>query len=127
MGLFSKKPVADSKKLPWTNVQSMEQLSEIVKTTFDKPVLLFKHSTRCGISAMALNSFESNWTSENELCNLYFVDLLNHRDVSNEISVLTGIIHQSPQVIVLKGSEIVYDASHSSIDARRIESILKKA
>lgn len=124
MGLFSRKPTVQ--KLPWTNLSSIEQLDEIVKTTGDKPVLLFKHSTRCGISAMAFNTFESSWTSDNELCQLYYLDLLNHRDVSNKIAEITGVIHQSPQVIVLKGSEVVYDESHSSINARRIETILKK-
>lgn len=127
MGFFKNKKPAEKVSLPWKNVESVDQLMEIAKTTFDKPVLLFKHSTRCSISAMALNSFERNWSSGNELCNLYFVDLLNYRDVSNKIAEITGITHQSPQVIVLKGSEIIYDASHSAIDARRIESRLKKA
>jgi bacillithiol system protein YtxJ len=129
MGLFSRKPAASKPKkeqLPWVRLESIDQLNQIIQTTHDKPVLLFKHSTRCGVSTMALNSFENTWSSGTDLANIYILDLLNHRDVSNEIAVLTGIVHQSPQVIVLKGSEIVYDASHSSIDARRIESILKK-
>ena len=125
MGLFSKKNT--SQKLLWEHLTSIEQLNEVVQTTHEKPVLLFKHSTRCGISAMALNSFESNWKSEKELCDIYYLDLLKHRDISNEIAAITGVHHQSPQVIVLKGSEVIYDALHSSIDARKIESILRKA
>ncbi len=125
MGLFSSsKPKA---QLPWVPVVSLDQLDQIVKSTFEKPVLLFKHSTRCGVSAMALNSFEREWSTQNELCTLYFVDLLKYREISNEIASVTGVQHQSPQVIVLKGSEIIYDESHSSINARRIETILKKA
>lgn len=128
MGLFSKsRTPRTTNTLPWIQLESVEQLNDVLKTTFDKPVLLFKHSTRCGISAMVLRSFESTWSSGSELCGLYFLDLLNHREISNEIEKLTGITHQSPQAIVLKGSEIIYDASHSSIEARRIESILKKA
>lgn len=132
MGLFSRKakeqnkPARHLNSLPWIELTSIEQLMEVLSTTEEKPVLLFKHSTRCSISMMALNSFQSKWTSGDDLCGLYFLDLLNHRDVSNEIAVLTGVIHQSPQVIVLKGKEIIYDASHSSIDARRIEAILRK-
>lgn len=132
MGLFSRKakeqnkPARQLNRLPWVELTSVEQLMEVLSTTEEKPVLLFKHSTRCSISMMALNSFQSKWTSGDELCGLYFLDLLNHRDVSNEIAVLTGVIHQSPQAIVLKGKEIIYDASHSSIDARRIEAILRK-
>ena len=75
---------------------------------------------------MALNGFERNWSGEVD-CKLYFIDLLKHRDVSNEIAILTGVTHQSPQCIVIKGKEIVYDATHTVIDARRIESILRKA
>lgn len=125
MGFFSSS--TPKTQLPWTRVDSVEQLHEISKTTVEKPVLLFKHSTRCGVSAMVLKSFESQWASENELCGLYFVDLLKHRDVSDEIASITGVCHQSPQVIVLKGSEVIYDASHSAIDARRIEKSLKNA
>lgn len=124
MGLFSSKNPAQ--RPPWIGLTSMSQLNEVVKTTTEKPVLLFKHSTRCGISSMALNSFEAGWDSGSELCDIYLLDLLNHRDVSNGIAEITGVMHQSPQVIVLKGDEIVYDASHSSIDARKIQSILRK-
>lgn len=124
MGLFSKKPRIT---LPWIKLESIEQLNKIVQTTEQKPILLFKHSTRCGVSAMALNGFERNWTTDDTLCDLYFLDLLKFRDISNEIAEITGIYHQSPQCIVIKGKEIVYDESHSSIDARRIEHTLKKA
>lgn len=124
MGIFSKR--APIKQLPWINLTSVEQLDKVVKTTHEKPVLFFKHSTRCGVSSMALNAFQNHWTSNDTLCDLYYIDLLQHRDVSNEIATLTGVQHQSPQVIVIKGDEIIYDESHSSIDARRIESSLKR-
>ena len=123
MGFFS-----PSKKiqLPWISITSVEQLEEILHNVGSKPVLLFKHSTRCSISIMALNSFESKWELSDEECEIYFIDLLKHRDVSNGIEALTGIIHQSPQAIVVRGKEVIYDATHSSIDAKRIESIIKK-
>ena len=125
MGLFSK--AVKKETFPWLKIESIEDLDRILHNTEEKPVLLFKHSTRCSISSMALTSFERNWTSGRELCDTYFIDLLKHRDVSNLTAELTGIEHQSPQVIVIVGKEIVYDATHSSIDARKIESILRKA
>lgn len=125
MGLFSKTPKPEP--LPWVAITSTNQLNELLHNIGDKPVLLFKHSTRCSISGMALNGFERNWTSGKELCDLYFIDLLQHRDVSNLTAELTGVVHQSPQAIVIKGSEIIYDATHTSIDARHIESLLRKA
>ena len=124
MGLFSSSRKNNS--LPWVNIVSIDQLKEVLLSDSEKPKLFFKHSTRCSISSMALNSFESRWTSALEQCDLYFIDLLRHRDVSNEIADLTGVFHQSPQVIVVKGRDIIYDATHSAIDARQIESILKK-
>jgi bacillithiol system protein YtxJ len=125
MGLFSFS--SGSKKLPWTTIDSVDQLHEVLKAESDKPKLLFKHSTRCSISAMALNSFEREWTSENERCQLYFVDLIRNRDVSNEIASTTGVQHQSPQAILLNGKEVMYNASHSGIDAGAVEKLLKNA
>jgi bacillithiol system protein YtxJ len=127
MGLFSRNKSEGStkKNINWNPLTSVEQLNEVVQSVTDKPVLLFKHSTRCGISSMALNTFEREWSSDNELANIYMLDLLRHRDISSEIAEITGIMHQSPQVVVLKGTEVIYEASHSSIDARKIESLLK--
>lgn len=121
MGLFSTRTRT---KLPWKLLDSAEKLEEAFNS--DKPILLFKHSTRCSISIMTLNSFESGWSSNENLCDLYFLDLLKHRDLSNEIERRTGVSHQSPQVILMDGKEILYAASHSSIDARRIQKILSE-
>lgn len=131
MGWFSKsresKESSTRNSVQWIKLESVDQLMNLVKTTHEKPVLLFKHSTRCSISAMAKNNLERNWISGSELCDAYLLDLLAHRDVSQKIAEITGIKHESPQAIVLRGDEIVYDASHSGIEARRIESILAKA
>lgn len=120
MGLFS----TNKKRLPWTDLSSVDQLHEVMESAKEKPVLLFKHSTRCSISSMALNSFESEWGSENERCELYFVDLIRYRDVSNAIADETGVVHQSPQAILFNGSEVLYHASHSGIDANAIEKLV---
>ncbi|MCR9171629.1 MAG: bacillithiol system redox-active protein YtxJ [bacterium] len=111
--------------MPWTEITSVEQLHEALESAKEKPILLFKHSTRCSISSMALNSFENDWSSENERCALCFVDLLRNRDVSNAIAEETGVVHQSPQAILWNGSEVLYQASHSGISARSIEKLLK--
>lgn len=123
MGLFSSKR---EETFPWVKISSIDQLNEILLNSTEKPLLLFKHSTRCGVSSMALNSFENYWTNDAGFCDLYLIDLLRHRDVSNEIEKLTGVVHQSPQVIVIREKDIIYDATHSAIDGRKIESILKK-
>ena len=132
MGWFSKKSedAGTGKRqngVLWIPLTSVEQLMKVAKTTDEKPVLLFKHSTRCSISAMAKNNLERNWSSGDELCDAYYLDLIAHRDVSDRIEEITGVVHQSPQAIVLRGSEIIYEESHSAIDARKIESTLRRS
>jgi bacillithiol system protein YtxJ len=119
MGWFSRdKEEKKQSGLPWQRLTSVDQLKQVIASSSDKPVLLFKHSTRCSISAMALNSFQQNWEGTPEQIDIYYLDLLNYRDVSNAMAMETGVIHQSPQVIVLKNNEVVYTATHSSISAR---------
>lgn len=125
MGLFSFGKGGSSNKtnLNWIQVETIESLKSALSKSTDNPVLFFKHSTRCSISSMALNRFEKEWNESNN-CELYFIDLIAHRDVSNTLSELTEIPHQSPQVIVVDQGKSIYNASHSGIDAEDIQSKL---
>lgn len=122
MGLFSftSKPKVN---LPWIELVNETQLREAIERSTEKPILFFKHSTRCSISSMALSRFEENWNVENN-CEIYFLDLIANRSLSNLIAELTNVEHQSPQVIVLKNKEVIYSATHSSISASEIEKLL---
>lgn len=127
MGFFNKIfGENDSKDTPsggvnWNNLTSIEQLDEIVNESAEIPVLIFKHSTRCGISRMALSGFEKEYDIEAEKARPYFLDLLQHRDISNEIASRFGVMHQSPQLILIKEGRAVYNASHGDIDAGRVK------
>ena len=116
MGLFSSRPKT---VFPWIQLTSEEQLITAFEESKDKPVLFFKHSTRCSISSMALSRFEQNAESLSEICDLYFIDLLEFRQVSNKLEEISNVMHQSPQVIVVKNREVIYTETHSSIDARK--------
>lgn len=119
MGLFT----SNKKKLDWTSLTSEEDLRKALEKGESETVLLFKHSTRCSISSMALNRFEGEWNADNP-CEIYFLDLIAHRDISNLIADLTKVEHQSPQAIVISQGQVIYSASHSSIDADKISSLL---
>ena len=123
MGLFSKSssPVSS---FPWKEITSVQQFNEILNAPSDKAKLFFKHSTRCSISSMALKGFEREWNVSNEEFELFFVDLIAHRDVSNAISETSHVVHQSPQVVVWRNNEVIYDASHHHIDAQKIQQSL---
>ena len=122
MGFFS---FGSKSNFDWIELTSIEQLNEIIEQSTEKPVLLFKHSTRCSISSMAKSHFESEWKLSNDICPTYYLDLIEFRPVSNAIAEKTGVEHQSPQVIVLKNKEVIYQASHNGIDAKEIQEILK--
>ncbi len=103
-------------KVNWLYLTNVSDLDALIAESNEKTVLIFKHSTRCSISRMVLKQFESEFDVE-EYLTPYFLDLLNHRDVSNEIANQFGVYHQSPQLLVIKEGKSIFDASHESIDA----------
>lgn len=120
MGLFSfgKKP--KQSRLNWIHINTVEELKQAIAETENVTGLFFKHSTRCSISSMALTRFESSWEQDDN-CELYFIDLIANRDVSNALSEITGVEHQSPQVIVVKNNKQIYNNSHNGISTSDIK------
>jgi len=100
----------------WNKLSDINQLEEIVKASADKPVLIFKHSTRCSISSTALDRLERSWKNE-EVKGLepYYLDLIQYRNISGEIASKFDIEHQSPQALIIKNGSCVYHASHYDI------------
>jgi len=121
MGLFGS---SSKTTFPWVKLTSSEQLDELINRSKEIPVLLFKHSTSCNISAMVINRFESNWKAPAESCICVYLDLLSYRAISNEIAIRTGVFHQSPQAILLRDEKAIYSESHGSIDAAEIQTLL---
>ncbi len=104
------------KILPWISLKEISELDTILKKSKVKTQIIFKHSTRCGISKMVLNQFVDAYSlNENDL-DLYYLDLLSFREVSNEVEIMFQVIHQSPQLIVLRNKTVVAHASHGAIN-----------
>ena len=106
----------NTSKINWIELTDLGQLNEIMDLSHEQPVAIFKHSTRCSISRMALKQFENEFDLEGSVTP-YFLDLLNHRDISNEIATRFEVYHQSPQLLLIKEGKSIYDTSHSDIDA----------
>lgn len=103
--------------MDWNILESISQLDEIKELSGEKPVLIFKHSTRCSVSGMAWDRLKRNWKKEDsEKVTPYFLDLIRHRDVSNQIEKEFSVYHESPQVIIVKSGKAVYDNSHMGIN-----------
>ena len=100
----------------WINLEDLGQLNEIIIASEEKPVVIFKHSTRCSVSRMALKQFENEFNLQGKM-DAYYLDLIENRAISNEIASKFEVVHQSPQLLVIKNGKCIYNISHSDIDA----------
>jgi len=111
--------------MSWQVFNSPNHWSELLAASEEQPQVLFKHSTRCSISSMVLNRFESSALFQNKELPCWYLDLIAYRDLSNLIAQQTGVQHESPQCIVLKNGRVLYAESHGSIDAKMISLTLQ--
>jgi bacillithiol system protein YtxJ len=111
----------------WNKLNNLSQLTQLLKDSYDKTILIFKHSTRCSISRAALDRLERNWKAE-DLSNVqpYFLDLITYRDISNQIEQTLDVEHESPQVIVIAKGQAVYHRSHFAIDYQDLKDHFKR-
>jgi bacillithiol system protein YtxJ len=102
----------------WNQLTDITQLEHIKQASFNKPQIIFKHSTRCSISSMALNRLERETAPDN--ADFYFLDLIQYRSVSNAVADVFDVYHESPQVLIIKNGECTYDESHQGIQMSEI-------
>src|SRR3970040_922659 len=81
-------------KINWIPLTDLDQLNEISVASNEKPMVIFKHSTRCSISRMALKQFENEYALTDDEVTIYFLDLLSFRDISNAIATRFQVEHQ---------------------------------
>ena len=109
----------------WNKIIAIEDLEKIKNESNTIPVLIFKHSTRCSISSTALDRFERAWAKnlENENVKPYYLDLIANRDISNAIANQFNVQHESPQLLLIKNGESIYNESHYGIS---LDEVLEK-
>ena len=117
-GLFGKnygESKKEEKTIPWISLTSLDQLNEIEENSKTKTQVIFKHSTTCGISRMTMNMFKSGYDFSADEIDLYYLDLLAYREVSNETGYKFQVLHQSPQLLVIRNTTVVAHTSHGAI------------
>lgn len=119
MGWFSSKETNNTPSVPWKNLSEISQWEAIWNNRTGEKHIVFKHSTRCSISLMAKRKVEQDWEERFEGAQVWYLDLLNHRDISNAIASSTGVEHESPQALSIENGEVVYMATHGEINIRR--------
>ena len=121
MGLFDKlfnssSETVDKKELHWILLNSINQLDDIKYKSSTKTQIIFKHSTRCGISRMVMNQFTKDYCFNEDDFDLYYLDILNYRDISNEIAKAFEVWHESPQLLIIKNGVVEAYESHGGIN-----------
>lgn len=135
MGLINRLFVGDrlsasqtvSHTVSWHEVASEDDVRKAIEASHNRLVLLFKHSTRCSISAMALERLQRGWDIPPDVVQPWLLDLIQHRDISNAIAERLGVVHQSPQAILLRHGRVVWHASHSAISLAALKQAMAEA
>jgi bacillithiol system protein YtxJ len=129
MGLFNKlfsgseEPKQQS-FTPWITLDKIEQLDTIIELSNNKPQLIFKHSTRCGISRMVISQFKKDYELKETEADLYYLDMIANRDISNTIAERLDVRHESPQLLVIKNGVVVAHESHGAINSLKMDKYL---
>ena len=114
--IFGENTKEESSVTPhWVLLETSQQLQGIISNTKNEYLLIFKHSTRCGISRNMLSKFEkaTDFTTKN--VTFYYLDLLNYRNISNAIAEKLEVTHQSPQLLLVKNGKVLTHQSHYDI------------
>jgi bacillithiol system protein YtxJ len=117
--------------LAYTEITTVAEWQEAWTNTAEKPLLLFKHSTTCPISADALQQFNrfvqsAEHTPETAAVQYALVKVIESREVSNQVAEDVSVKHESPQAILIHDQKAVWDASHWSIKDKALQEAVEK-
>ena len=107
----------------WIDLNDLRQLDTIKELSATRPQVIFKHSTRCSISSMVKTRLER--IGPPDQTDFYFLDLIRFRSISNKIESEFSVPHESPQILLIKDGECIYEESHNGIDMDGIAEQIK--
>ena len=105
----------------FVRISNIEAFDELAKLSQDQPIVIFKHSLTCPISAAAYHQMEK--VDER----VALIEIQRARDLSSQIEQRLGVRHESPQVIVLRKGQVFWNASHFKITKDAVTNALKEA
>jgi bacillithiol system protein YtxJ len=110
--------------IDWINLKNIGDLNTVKQSSSEMPCVIFKHSTRCSISAIAKSRLEKNWGFDKGAVKAYFLDLIALREISNEIADVFQVRHASPQLLLIEGGQCTWNTSHLDISADKLKANL---
>lgn len=105
----------------WIEVQENSQIDQIVELSYQQTCVIYKHSTRCSLSFVAKHRLESDWDKELDDVVTFYLDVIAHRGVSQEVAKRFSVYHESPQVLLIRDGECRYDVSHLDISVEDLK------
>ncbi|MDZ7720539.1 MAG: bacillithiol system redox-active protein YtxJ [Balneolaceae bacterium] len=110
----------------WKTFSDPDEIRTLLEKSKDRPQLIYKHSNRCSVSFITKDELDSNAEKMNQFADLYIVDVIRQRDISNAVTSLLKIRHESPQALLIKDENIVWKGSHWEVNSQEILSCLKQ-
>ena len=112
-----------------TQLQHLEQLDRLLSESHTRPLLLFKHSFSCGVSAEALDELIDHLNADMVAAGVpdpryAIVTVQTHRDVSNAVSTKLGVRHETPQALLIRDGRVIWSASHFRVTAEAMKKAL---
>ena len=114
------------KKLNWILLERTAQIDDLVERSHSTPCLIFKHSTKCFISDVALRRLEKEWKFSNEQVQPYFLDAIAHRTISKYIRDTFEEHHETPQILLIENGECTLEANNMDIHVSEIEEMFEE-
>jgi bacillithiol system protein YtxJ len=111
----------------WIALDSLDGVEKLIERSHETPCLIFKHSDRCHISAIAKYRLEDDWAFGKDELPAYFLDVIAHRNVAKQVAEVFQVQHESPQVLLIAEGTCTYDASHLDITVAEIKETLGQA
>lgn len=111
-----------------TPLQRVDDLEQLLTESRSRPLLVFKHSYSCGVSAEALDELVDHLNSDSASSARYaMVTVQTHRDVSNAVAARLGIRHETPQALLIRDGRVVWSASHFRVTRKAVAAAIKAA
>lgn len=108
----------------WINLTNLDEIRDIKTLSISESIFIFKHSTRCGISRIVKKQFEKLLLQNKNNIKVYYLDLLKYRNVSDAVSEVFQVKHESPQLLIIRNEEAVKHVSHYDITTISINKYL---
>ena len=110
--------------LNWTPLLTQAQFEGALADSINTPHLIFKHSSRCTLSAIAKLHLEDNWSSLIATVSPLLLDVIAHPQLATTVAEACNAMHESPQILLLYRQNCILDASHQDIDLAEIDECL---